>query len=281
MSLHDRAYYKDCILKRFDGKARALLLRQHTLFYGAPRAKRRRVTVGEKLILHPHNLLHGIAGGLTEFDFTVENGFIATDFTDCPRANKIKNSVGMWVFREDISLSDYLYRYSGFTVTYTLGRGPSAETRCEMIPYHAFDAVTERLNDDEAVWMYWGEKTKEVTFLPSLVSNKRQIAFILNTASPEAREMLKADVWNTELDGETLRPFLDERYYPKFLDLRFHRDAAVTDRESAIMFGLPAALIEGVFVGRKTERDASALSHIKSALPDCYIVGLDGTILAE
>ena len=36
---------------------------------------------------------------------------------------------------------------------------------------------------------------------------------------------------------------------------RVSRDASTTDRESAIMFGLPATLIEGVFVGRKIEKE--------------------------
>ena len=48
--------------------------------------------------------------------------------------------------------------------------------------------------------------------------------------SDYAKEMIKADVWNKELDEETLKEFLDYRYYPKFLDLRFNRDATTTDR---------------------------------------------------
>ena len=115
--------------------------------------------------------------------------------------------------------------------------------------------------------------------MPSLVSNKRQIAFILNMESDYAKEMIKADVWNKELDEETLKEFLDYRYYPKFLDLRFNRDATTTDRESAIMFGLPSKLIEGVLVGRKLEQDSEALKHIKYKLNDCYICNLDGKVI--
>ena len=281
MALHGREYYETLINERFEKSARDMMLSQLELFYDMPPVPRRAVKKGEKLLLHRHHLMHGIFGMLDEFDFTVENGFIAIDFSENPRANKIKNSVGMWNFREDIFLSDYIGQYSGFTVTYTIGRGPEAERVTELIPYHRFDEVTEKLNNDEKVWMYWGEKTKESSFLPCLVSEKRQVAFILNTESEKARKMLRADVWNTEFDAETLHPFLDERYYPKFLELRFHPDAASTDRESAIMFGLPAALIEGVFVGRKIERDEKALWHIKEKLPDCYVVGLDGTVLSE
>lgn len=136
-------------------------------------------------------------------------------------------------------------------------------------------------SNDENIWAYWGEKTKETTFLPSLVSNKRQIAFILNMESDYAKQMAVADVWNTELSEETLIEFLDYRYYPKFIDLRFSKDATTTDRESSIMFGLPLKLVEGVFVGREIEADATALKYIKSKLSDCYICNLDGKVIVE
>ena len=278
---YNKEYYRSVIEERFEGEARRVLLRQLELFYSCPPVQKRKVEVGESLILHRDNLMHGIFGGLSEFDFTVENGFVAIDFTDTSRENKIKNGVGMWKFEKDIALSDYIYKYSGFTITYTVGRGPEAERRSEMIPYRKFDEFTEKINNDESIWMYWGEKTKEVSFLPSLVAEKRQIAFIFGIDSEEAREMRRADIWNTDFSPETLEPFLDYRYYPKFLELRFHPTAQDTDREAAIMFGLPASLIEGVFVGRKIENDPTALAHIKEKLPDCYIVGLDGKILVN
>lgn len=40
----------------------------------------------------------------------------------------------------------------------------------------------------------WGDKTKEVSFLPSLVANKRQIAFILNMESDYAKELYKIEI---------------------------------------------------------------------------------------
>ena len=71
--------------------------------------------------------------------------------------------------------------------------------------------------------------------------------------SDYAKQMAKADVWNTNLDEEILIEFLDYRYYSKFIELRLNKDATTTDRESAIMFGLPTKLIEGVFVGKEIE----------------------------
>ena len=85
--------------------------------------------------------IHGIFGGLENFDFTIKNGFVSTDFTSEPRPNKICNSVGMWKVKEDISLKEYIELYSGFTISYSIGRGPESKTISKLIPYHSFDEM--------------------------------------------------------------------------------------------------------------------------------------------
>lgn len=85
---------------------------------------------------------------------------------------------------------------------------------------------------------------------------------------------------NERFDGKIVEPFIDYRYYPKFLEERNNRTAATTDRESAIMFGLSTSLIEGVLVGRIIENDKEAIKYIKDKLPDCYICNLDGLVIA-
>ena len=94
-------------------------------------------------------------------------------------------------------------------------------------------------------------------------------------------KLIENDVWNTKFAGEMLEEFLDSRYYNKFLEEKFNRTAQTTDRESAIMFGLPSTLIEGVFVGRKLEKDEKSLKYIKDKLPDCYICNLDGKVIVD
>ena len=274
--------YIEYAKKTFQGKALELVLNNIELFYKSEKIKKNKYHVGEEVKLKKGTYIHGIPGLLDNFDWIVEHGFVAIDFTgNSEGKNKIKNSIGMWNIQEDILLKDYIINYSGVTITYTIGRGPGSKEVSKMIPYHKFDEETEKINNDENIWTYWAEKTKEVTFLPSLVSDKRQIAFILNMESDYAKGMIKADVWNTELDEETLKEFLDYRYYPKFLELRFNKDAATTDRESAIIFGLPSSLIEGVLVGRKLEEDKDSLKHIKEKLRDCYICNIDGKIIVE
>ena len=279
MNLKDK--YIEDINNRFNGKTKELLLNHIDLFYDdASDIFKSRYNVGEEVFLTKGTFIHGIFGELDNFDFTVDNGFIAVDFTEEPRKNKICNSVGMWNIKEDMLLKDYINQYSGFTISYSIGRGPGSRTESKLIPYHKFDEITEEINNDDEVWMYWGDQTKEVRFIPSLVSDKRQIAFILNMDSDYAKKLAHDDVWNTEFDEETLTPFFDSRYVEKFINQdRLNRDASTTDRESAIMFGLPAKLIEGVFVGRKIENDKESLKYIKSKLSDCYICNLDGKVI--
>lgn len=266
--------------KNFNDSAKELILKQIELFYDNSNIDSyNKYDIGEDVKLSKYNYLHGIPGMLDNFDWIVTNGFISNDFTDENIHNKISRSVGMWEVKEDILLKDYVKKYSGFTITYTIGRGPGSIEVSDLIPYHQFDSYTEELNNREDVWMYWGDQTKEVRFLPSLVANKRQIAFILNLNNPIAQELIKADVWNPNMNEETLKDFLDYRYYDKFLTERLNRNASTTDRETAIIFGLPAKLIEGVFVGRKIETDQHALNHIKEKLPQCYICNLDGKVI--
>ncbi len=97
--------------------------------------------------------------------------------------------------------------------------------------------------------------------------------------SYEAMELAKQDVWNLDVEEETLKYFLDERYDTTFLEERNHRNSSTTDRESAILFGLPSSLIEGVFIGRKIEDDLECIHYIKSRLPDCYICNLEGKVI--
>lgn len=270
--------YIEYAKKTFQGKALELVLNNIELFYKNEKIEKNKYQVGEEVKLKKGTYMHGIPGLLDNFDWIVENGFISNDFTEENIHNKIRHSIGMWVIQKDCLLQDYIKEYSGFTITYTIGRGPGSKEVTKLIPYHKFDEETEKINNDENIWMYWGDQTKEIRFMPSLVSNKRQIAFILNMESDYAKEMIKKDVWNIELVEEELKEFLDYRYYENFLKERVNRTAQTTDRESAIMFGLPATLIEGVLVGRKLEQDKDSLKHIKEKLPDCYICNIDGKI---
>ena len=209
----DKERYIKIIEERFKGSIKNVLLQQLELFYEDNNTiKKNKYNVGEDVKLSKGTFIHGIFGGLDNFDFTINNGFISADFTTEPRPNKICNSVGMWNIKEDILLKDYINLYSGFTITCSIGRGHSTNTVSKLVPYHKFDEITEQINDDENIWSWWGDQTKEVRFLPSLVATKRQIAFILNMESDYAKEMAYNDVWNTDFTEEQLKSFINEKY---------------------------------------------------------------------
>lgn len=272
--------YIEDVNKRFTGKAKEIILNQIELFFKKTKnINKEKYRINEDVILEEGTFIHGIPGDIDNFDFVIENGFISVDFTESPKENKINNSVGFWKIKEKCSLKEYINLYSGNTITYNIGRGPTATKKYLLAPYHKFDEITETLNNDKEVWSYTAEQTKEVRFIPSLVSDKVQIAFILNMTSKYAKELQEADVWNINLDNETLKPFLDYRYYEKFLEERLNRNETTTDRESAIMFGLPNTLIEGVLIGRKIEKDQDKIKYIKQKLPNCYICNLEGKVI--
>ncbi len=75
------------------------------------------------------------------------------------------------------------------------------------------------------------------------------------------------------------KDFANPDYYDQFIRSRKNKDDFFTDRESAILFGIPANVIEGVLVGREYERDNNRLSEIKSLLPNCYICNLEGKVI--
>lgn len=273
--------YLEYAKKNFKDKALDIVIENIELFYNADKIDIKNFyEIGDKVRLKKGVFIHGIDGGLNNFDWILENGFIGNDFTNTSKGkNKIKNSIGMWNIKADILLQDYIKSYSGMTISYHIGRGPESFLKTELVSYHEFDSFTEKINNDEEIWTWSGSKTKEVSFLPSLVSNKRKIAFILNTSSDYAKKMILNDVWNIDLEEDVLIDFLDYRYYPKFLIERFERDDFTTDRESAIIFGLPSKLIEGVLIGRDLESNKESINYIKSKLPNCFICNLDGIVI--
>ena len=189
MRVSNKDKYINNAINRFSGNARDILLKQIELFYDVDnQVTKNRYNIGDDVKLKKGTFIHGIFGELENFDFTIENGFISTDFTSEARPNKINNSVGMWNIQDDMMLKEYINQYSGFTISYSIGRGPGSKTISKLIPYHKFDEITEEINNNDEIWSYWGEQTKEVRFIPSLVSNKRQIAFILNMDSDYAKK---------------------------------------------------------------------------------------------
>lgn len=277
--------YEQFIKEGFNGQAKELLLRNVELYYQENvEIKKNKYIVGDDVFLKKGAFIHGL-GGLSDsynnfkiFDFVCDNGFIGGDFNGRPTV-KILNSVGMWNIKEDMYLKDYITLYSGVTIKYRVGdRKRGLTDYYELVPFGKIEKRFVELNNEPEVWQWSAEQTKEVRFVPSLFSDKNQIAFILNMESDYAKEVSKQDVWNPEYRTEDIMKYFCSNYFlPEMLQGNFN--AATTDREAAIMFGITPRLIEGVLVGRKIENDKQVLSYINSKLPDCYICNLDGKVI--
>ena len=66
-------------------------------------------------------------------------------------------------------------------------------------------------------------------------------------------ELIKKE--NLYVTDEECQDFVDKNYYENFIIKRKNKDDFFTDRESAIILGIPKCLIEGILVGRIYEND--------------------------
>ena len=276
--------YEKYINEKFTGQAKELLLKNVELYYKKNIINKNNYNIGDSIYLKKGTFIHGLGGtpdsynDFRIFDYVCQNGFIGGDFNNRPTV-KIYNSVGMWNIKNDTYLKDYIKLYSGVTVKYRVGdRERGLTDYYELVPHNQIEKRFIELNNDKDVWQWSAEQTKEVRFLPSLFSDKNQIAFILNMDNNYAKEIAKQDVWNKELRQKNImKYFCSEYFLPELLEGNFN--ASTTNREAAIMFGITPRLIEGVLVGRLIEKDKEKLKYIKSKLPNCYICNLDGIVI--
>ena len=87
------------------------------------------------------------------------------------------------------------------------------------------------------------------------------------------------EIISGNMDNEVLKDFVVDKYYDRFLIDVKNKDDFFTDRESAVLFGIPSNFIEGILVGRTYENDEKMLKNIKELLPNVYICNLDGIVI--
>ena len=232
--------------------------------------------VGDEVILKKGTLLHGTYKNIEGLKEIVKDGLISSWFID-GRLSKYPSSVGVWNLKEDCLLKDYINFYSGGTIEYKKIDGEKIKT--SIIPYNEMKNIMNTI-DTNLCFRWYMEQTKEARFLPSLVQNKVQVGIIFNGNNDVIKELLKGDILSNGISDEDVKEFVNPDYYEKFIVDRKNKDDFFTDRESAILFGIPANLIEGILVGREYEKDQSKLNEIKKLLPNAYICNLEGKVIA-
>ena len=230
--------------------------------------------LNDEVTLTKGTLLHGTYKNIEGLKEIIKDGLISSWFIT-GRGSKYPSSVGVWNLKKDYVLKDYINFYSGGTIRYFNQLDKKQET--EVIHYNEMSSIMNRIKSKG--YLAWGmEQTKEARFMPSLVQDKVQIGIIFNREY--SKDLLKGDILNPNNINDTdVKEFVNEHYYEQFIIDRLNKDDFFTDRESAILFGIPSNLIEGILVGREYEKDNNILNEIKELLPNSYICNLDGKVI--
>ena len=275
----DRQYYENYTKKNFKKKTQQLVLEQIKSFYdclNSFKLDKHKYKIGDFVELKEGTFLHGTYRNIDGLKDIVNHGLIASWFID-GRISKYPSSVGVWNLKQDYQLKEYINFYSGGTIRYFNQHDEKKET--EVIAYDQVNELINRIKEkDYLVWQM--EQTKEARFLPSLVQNKVQVGIIFNSDNKYGKKLLKGDILSyLNVNDIDVKEFVNESYYERFIIDRKNKDDFFTDRESAILFGIPSNLIEGILVGREYEKDRIKLGEIKKLLPNAYICNLDGKVI--
>lgn len=269
--------------EKLNNNSKMIMLEQINNYYKAkeyvlPECK---YSIGDDVKLIKGTLLHGTYKNMDGLKRILDDGLISSWFID-GRLSKYPSSVGVWNLKQDYLLKDYINFYSGGTILYSgiFENGiDTQENKTEVIPYNELSEIINiTANVDCHIWTL--EQTKEARFMPSLVQNRVQIGIIFNGNNEYVKELLNGDILNPNIINDTdVKEFVNTNYYERFIKDRKNKDDFFTDRESAILFGIPSNLIEGILVGRTYEKDEKILNEINELLPNCYICNLDGKVI--
>jgi len=266
-----------------DEKGKKKLVEQIKKYYEAKNSviDKDKYNVGDTVKLKKGTLLHGTYKNLDGLKEILKDGLISSWFID-GRLSKYPSSVGVWNLKNDYDLKDYINYYSGGTIMYCgiFENGVDTQkNQTAVIPYNEMNNIIDTVSKIDC-HMWTLEQTKEARFMPSLVQNRVQIGIIFNGNNKYALELLKGDILDlSNLNDKEVKPFVNQDYYEKFIKHRKNKDDFFTDRESAILFGIPSNLIEGILVGRKYGKDNEILKEIKELIPEAYICNLDGKVI--
>ena len=266
-----------------DSNGKKILIEQIRKYYEVKNysIKKDTYNIGDEVKLKKGTLLHGTYKNIDGLKEILKDGLISSWFID-GRISKYPSSVGIWNLKKDYYLKDYIDFYSGGTIMYcgVFENGKDTQqNKTEVIPYTEMNNIIDIVSKVDC-HMWTLEQTKEARFMPSLVQDRVQIGIIFNGSNKYLAELLKGDILNpNNINDDDVKPFINQDYYERFIKNRKYKDDFFTDRESAILFGIPSNFIEGILVGRKYENDNKILVELKTLLPDVYICNLDGKVI--
>lgn len=280
----NKKYYVDITQEKLTNeKSKMIMINQIEMFYNYKENylnESNKYNTGDLVRLKKGTLLHGTYKNFEGLKEIVKNGLISSWFID-GRLSKYPSSVGVWNLKKDCLLKDYINFYSGGTILYAGVYENGNDTqmnKTDVIPYDKMNLILDEvMKVDCHMWTL--EQTKEARFMPSLVQNRVQVGIIFNGESKEIKNILLGDILSGNISDEDVREFVNPDYYENFIRERKNKNDFFTDRESAVLFGIPSNFIEGILVGRKYETDSTMLNKIKELVPNSYICNLDGIVI--
>lgn len=280
----NKKYYVEITKEKLTNeKSKMIMINQIERFYNYEENylnESNKYNTGDLVRLKKGTLLHGTYKNFEGLKEIVKNGLISSWFID-GRLSKYPSSVGVWNLKKDCLLKDYINFYSGGTILYAGVYENGNDTqmnKTDVIPYDRMNLILDEvMKVDCHMWTL--EQTKEVRFMPSLVQNRVQVGIIFNGESKEIKNILLGDILSGNISDEDVREFVNPNYYENFIRERKNKNDFFTDRESAVLFGIPSNFIEGILVGRKYETDSTMLNKIKELVPNAYICNLDGIVI--
>ena len=273
-------YLKVCD-ELYTGNSKEIMESQIEKFFkykGSYKKPKHNYKIGDDVLLKKGTLMHGALKNIEALEHISKEGLLSA-LTVNELVGKHPACAALWNLKWDISLKDYINFYSGGTMLFNNLGNDKRETL--VLPYDKLGDLTKTIHSKD--YQRWNlEQTKEARFLPSLVQNKVQIGIIFDSQNDAIKDLLKGDILDSKnINDEDVKPFVSENYYNYFISYRLNKDDFFTDRESAVLFGIPENFIEGIMVGRKYEKDSDMLKKIKDILPNVYICNLDGKVIKE
>lgn len=228
--------------------------------------------VGEEVKLTNLNLIHGSRVNLEELALISKSGLIASEFYNDNKTIKKKPFVvELWQVNENISLKNWLNKYTGLTVEFYDKSGLIYKRIITPI-----DNLKSIIKKESGYRNYIIYQNQEQRFLPNeLNNNECSVSFIVKYSNDDL--LIKNDIFNTHFSKEISREILPSWYFEKYIVNRDF-DNNETGREKAILFGVPTSMIEGIIVSDKLKENKEYLK-ISELFPNCYICDRNGLVL--
>lgn len=228
--------------------------------------------VGEEVKLTNLNLIHGSRANLEELALISKSGLIASEFYNDNKTIKKKPFVvELWQVNENISLKNWLNKYTGLTVEFYDKSGLIYKRIITPI-----DNLKSIIKKESGYRNYIIYQNQEQRFLPNeLNNNECSVSFIVKYSNDDL--LIKNDIFNTHFSKEISREILPSWYFEKYIVNRDF-DNNETGREKAILFGVPTSMIEGIIVSDKLKENKEYLK-ISKLFPNCYICDRNGLVL--